>query len=127
MSPHWEHFLQLETMTIFSCSKDDIVSNNQTQLSDEEKESIRNSDEFKKIKILRLAAILGKKRLRRLFPSQIHYPHFEITFNKTVMAYVGAPFEEINSIGRGRETLLRVPESIFDVISEFEGISELRI
>lgn len=35
-------------ITIFSCSKDDIVTNNQTQLSDEEKESIRNSDEFKK-------------------------------------------------------------------------------
>lgn len=39
-------------ITIFSCSKDDIVTNNQTQLSDEEKESIRNSDEFKKIKVL---------------------------------------------------------------------------
>lgn len=39
-------------ITIFSCSKDDIVTNNQTQLSDEEKESIRNSGEFKKIKVL---------------------------------------------------------------------------
>ena len=39
-------------ITIFSCSKDDIVTNNQTQLSDEEKESIRNSDEFKKINFL---------------------------------------------------------------------------
>lgn len=37
-------------ITFFSCSKDDIVTNNQTQLSDEENESIRNSDELKKSK-----------------------------------------------------------------------------